>query len=322
MKGEHIMKHSFVFLAALGLSSAGNAASVVLSPGVLLDVESDRAFVVDPSGFTQHLDLGNGAARWVSPDKAYPLALADGVLVTLSAPDSSGTAVLLLLNPVSGEAIDRVSFDLPETVSANFFPRPKRRFQASAVDTPEGVRIFWRHEFQELRGAAIAEIDQAGNEVINPITVEAGSFDLVRDQNRYYAVPVRTDFSVPAVPALALGDAERVADVSGVQLRAADNRHIQTSQALPHDTFGQIYQWSIYNRQGERQGGYKSPYAHAPFVVTEGMMVIREQPFGYAESDGSWVERGTRLVVIDLASGTERWSFQVLDQEYRGPLPP
>ncbi|MBK8284486.1 MAG: hypothetical protein IPK97_06155 [Ahniella sp.] len=316
------MIRTITFLAALGLASASNAAPVVLSPGVLVDVEGDRAFAVDPSGFTQYIELGNGAARWVSPETAYPLVLADGFLVALAAPDWPGSAVVLLLNPSSGEIIDRVSFDLPETVAANFFPKPKRKFEASAVDTPEGVRIFWRHEFRELRGAVIVETDQNGDEVINPITIETGAFDLVRDQNRHYAVPVRTAFSQPPALTVALNDNERLADISGTQLRAADNRHVQTFQALPHDTFGQIYQWSVFDRTGERKGGYTSPYSRAPFVVDDGTLVIRDQPFGYAEANGSWTERGTRLVGINLASGTERWSFPVLDQEYRGPLPP
>jgi len=316
------MKRIIPLFVLLVMGGFGQAAPVALSPGVLLDLESHRAFVVDPSGFTQRLDLHGGAASWVSPEIAYPLVLADGVLVTLAAPDARGAAVLLLLDPGSGAVIDRISVDLPESVSANFFPSPKRRFKASAIDTPDGVRIFWSQESRTLRGAAIVEVDADGNEVINPATIEQGAFDLVRDQDRYFAIPVRSAFALPTPPVVALADRERLADVPGVQLRAADNRHVQTAQTRPHETFGLIHQWSIHDRTGQRLGGYASPYAYTPFVVDDGTMVIRDLPIGFAASDGRWVERGTSLVAIDLASGTERWRVPVLDDEYRGPMPP
>lgn len=316
------MKRIIPFLAAFGIAGVGEAATVVLSPGVLLDAGSDRAFVVDPSGFTQTLDLRTGTARWVSPEIAYPLELADGILVTLAAPDVRGAAVLLLLDPTSGAVIDRVSMDLPETVSANFFPSPKRRFRASAIDTPEGVRVVWSHESRTLRGAAIVEIDADGNEVINPVSIEQGAFDLVRDQDRYFAIPVRSTVDLPKPMPLALGDQERLADVPGTQLRAADNRHVQTSYSLPDEKFGIVHRWSIHDRTGQRLGGYLSPYAFAPFVVKDDSMLIRDRPLGFAESDGRWIERGASLVAIDLASGAERWRIPVLDDEYRGPMPP
>ena len=107
-----------------------------------------------------------------------------------------------------------------------------------------------------------------------------------------------------------------------MQLRAADNRHVQASEARPHETFGLVHDWSIHDRTGARQGGYTSPYAYAPFVVDDGTMILRDQPFGHADGEGRWIERGTRLVGVDLASGSERWSFPVLDSEYRGPMPP
>lgn len=316
------MKRSIVLIGTLVLAGLGHATPVALSPGVLVDLAGEHAFAVDPDGFTQKLDLGNGAASWVSPEKAYPLVVADGLLVTLAAPDAPGSAVILLLDPGSGGVVDRVSFDLPESVSANFFPTPKRRFRAAARDTLEGVRIIWSQESRTLRGAAIVEIDAAGNEEINPGTVQQGAFDLVRDQERYYAIPVRTALAEPSPAPLALPAAARIPDLPGEQLRAADDRHVHVSEAVPHEQFGQVYRWSIHDRTGARKGGYTSPYAFAPFVASDDLLVIRDQPFGHAERGDRWVERGARLVVIDLASGTERWSFQVLDSEYRGPMPP
>lgn len=316
------MKRNYLFVALLALGGFSQAKPLELSPGVLVDSEIGLAFVVDPNGFTRQLQLGDGAAVWTSPERAYPLAIADGHLIALAGPEEPGTANLLLMDPNTGSVVDRISIDLPESVSANFFPQPGQRFQASVVDTDDGVRFQWRHEVRALRGAAIVELDAAGNEVINPLTVSTGAFDLVTAQNRYFAVPVRAEMAPVPVPTLALQGSERVPGVAGEQYRAADNRHALTSEAKEHDVFRQVYTWSVYDREGARVGKYTSPYARAPYLVSNNRLVLRDQPVGYANASGQWQERGTRLVVADLSSGRELWSVEVLDHQYRGPTPP
>lgn len=308
-------------MAALLAAGSATAAPLSLSPGVLIDSAEQMAIAVDPTGYTNRLNLTDGAIAWKSAEKVYPLALADGILLGVGVPDAPGTANLIVMRPATGEIEDRVAIDLPENVSANVFPRPKRRFAASVLDTPEGMRVFWRHEYAELRGAATMEIDSEGNEAINPITVLTGAFDLVRDGDRYYAVPIRGAFEEPSAPILALADEERVAGVPGVQYRAADNTHALVSAASDDDVFGTIWTWTIYERSGRAKGGYRSPYAYVPYLVSGDHLIIRDQPIEYLKR-GEMVARGTRLVSIDLSSGAERWSFDVLDQEYRGPLPP
>ncbi len=308
-------------MAALLAAGSAMAAPLSLSPGVLIDNAEQMAITVDPNGYTHRLDLADGAVRWKSSEKVYPIALADGILLGVGVPDEPGTANLIVMRPTTGEIDDRIAIDLPETVSANVFPSPNRRFAASVLDTPEGVRVFWRHEFSELRGAAILEIDSEGNETINPVTVLSGAFDLVRDGGRYYALPVRGAFEEPSAPVLALSDGERIAGVTGVQYRAADNTHAVVSSAGNDDVFGLVWQWTVYDWNGRSKGGYRSPYSVLPFLVSDNSLIVRDLPLEYLER-GEMVARGTRLVSIDLSSGAERWSFDVLDQEYRGPMPP
>lgn len=316
------MIRSTLTAAALLAANAVSAAPVALSPGVIVMADEKAAFIADPQGFTQRISLDTGASSWLSGEKVYPLAVADGRLIGIGAPALPGSANLILLNPQSGALVDRVSIDLPESVTASLFALPNRRFGASLLDTSEGARIIWRYESSELRGAAVMETDQSGEEAINPITVMEGAFDLVRSGDRYYAVPVRAAFDAPSVPAVVLANNERVAGIDGMQFRAADDAHIMASQAQSDARFGHVYTWSLYTRDGQRKGEFKSPYSHVPFIVNGSQLLIRDQAVEYADANGDWVKLGTRLRAIDLASGTERWSVEVLDPEYRGPLPP
>lgn len=304
------------------LTSLSHAAPIALSTGIVVDTDKDLAFAVAPDGHTRQLQLRDGSSVWTSEEKAFPLALADGYLMSLAASEASGSAILLLLDPNTGRAADRISIDLPEAVSADFFAKPGQRFEASIVDTEEGVRFYWRYERQPLRGAAIIEIDAQGNEVINPITVESGAFDLVSEQNRHFAIPVRSEAAVPSGPTVALQGEERVPGLEGEQYRAADNQHIQTATAMPDQTFGRVYQWSFFDRAGNPLGRYQSAYARAPFVLNDHTVILREQPIAFANEGGRWTERGPRLLVVNLNSGQELWSFDVLDTQYRGPQPP
>ena len=316
-----MFRYSIVFAALLS-AQAALSASATLSPGVIVDLEVGAAFAIDREGRTQRVSLASGAIGWISGEQSFPLALADGRLVALGATSVAGSATLLVIDPANGKLVDRVSIDLPESVSASFFPNPNQRFTATVLDTPEGVRVFWRHEQRALRGAAIEELDQNGELSINPTTVHIGAFDLVIDNRRYYAVPVLGTLAEPNMRPLALADAERLPEQAGVQYRAADNNDVMTSQATPDDIFGSIYRWSVFDRQGKRIGGYRSPYAFAPFVVNADTLLIREQPFEYRNALGESQSRLARIACIELSTGRERWAFNVLDQQYRGPMPP
>lgn len=316
------MIRSTLTAAALLAAGAISAAPLALSPGVILIPDEGIAYAADPRGYTQRIALDTGTPDWVSSEKVYPLAVADGWLIGIGAPDAPGSANVILLNPRSGEVEDRVSFDLPEAVTANVNAQPQRRFLASLLDTPEGVRVYWRHEHAELRGAAVMEPDADGNAAINPMTVLQGAIDLVHGGDSYIAVPIRGPVTEPVAPTVALAESERVNGLPGVQFRATDNAHVMVSSAQPDTRFGQLYNWSVYARDGARKGAYQSPYSYAPFTVIGDQLLIRDQPIDYTNTRGNRVQHGTRLVAIDLASGAERWSMEVLDSQYRGPLPP
>lgn len=316
------MIRSILTMVALVASNPLMATPIALSPGVIVSPEREAAFIADPRGMTQRVSLETGLPDWVSAEPVYPLALADGWLIGLGAPDGPGSAKLILMNPENGGVEDRVSIDLPESVTANVFPQPGRRFLASLLDTAEGARVFWRYEYAELRGAAVVEADGNGEESINPVSVQSGAFDLIQAAGRYYAVPVRASYSEPEAPLVVLADSERVRGVDGRQFRAANDTHVMTSDAQPDARFGQLYQWAVYQRDGERVGGFQSPYSRLPFAVSGGQMLVRDLPVEYADQRGRWVSRGTRLTAIKLSDGSELWSVDVLDHEYRGTLPP
>ena len=131
------MIRSTLTAAALLAAGAISAAPLALSPGVILIPDEGIAYAADPRGYTQRIALDTGTPDWVSSEKVYPLAVADGWLIGIGAPDAPGSANVILLNPRSGEVEDRVSFDLPEAVTASIVSNsPPTSVQARPVTAP------------------------------------------------------------------------------------------------------------------------------------------------------------------------------------------
>ena len=103
-----------------------------------------------------------------------------------------------------------------------------------------------------------------------------------------------------------IGDA-RIAGVEGVQFRAADDVYAQVSTAVSDDLLGTQWRWTVHERaSGRSVANLILPYANAPF----------------REASGGYASYAARLVALDLGSGRELWSADVLDGTYRGVLPP
>jgi len=127
-----------------GFADAAHAAASRLAPGVLVDADAGRAFVTDPAGFAQAISLADGRSAWISREPAVPLLESGGRLFALGRIEARGVGLLLLLDPATGEVLDRVAFDVPEHVAASLVPRPKVRFGiANASSAGSTTRPRW-----------------------------------------------------------------------------------------------------------------------------------------------------------------------------------
>lgn len=313
-----------VLLAALGAATligpASAASSLNLAPGVVVSADLTRAFVSASDGRVQAIELDGGRIAWTSMERASPLALVDGRLLALGSVEQSGLGMVLLLDPASGDARDRIAFDLPETVSADLFPQPSRSFAATLSETGGGLRLHWRYRGRPLRGALIAT-DAEGEPDVGQATELEGAVDLLLGGSRAYAVPLRDVVDYPPTAAPDLAASEQLPGIVGRQFRAADSQHVLASQG--EEVAGGLNRWTVYARTGGTAlGSLQSAYAYAPFVVAAGQLVYLAAPQQSLDADGRLTELPMRLVGHDLGDGRERWSVAVLDPQFRGPFPP
>ncbi len=316
---DGLMIKRLVLLAGLGMTAplvAAETQSIGISGGALVDAGRELLYVADPRGYTQAIVLDDGRASWVSAERAYPIAFAHDRLLALGAVDQFGLGMLLLIDPGTGIAVDRIAFDLPEGVSASPVAQPQRKFSVSTLETAAGVRIFWTYSSRPLRGALIVdENGSTGGET------QEGVIDFVIGSGRNHAIPVLEAVTAPTALTPDLRADEKLPGVTGDQFRSADADHVLASNPIDGSA-SDGYRWTIHaQRDAEALGQLESPYAQAPFVVRGSKLIYRAQAYGALVS-GNWVETPTRLVAFDLENARELWSVPIMDHEYRGPLPP
>jgi hypothetical protein len=305
-------------LLALCLSPVLHAA-VELSPGVLVEADSKRVYLSAADGHMEARALSDGAVEWRSSERGLLIAEAGDRLLALGQAGRFGWGMLLLVDRNSGEVLDRIAFDLPETVSAAVMAEPMRRFDVRAEPTGTGMRLHWSYEAHPLRGALMLEEGAVASDTVQL----SGVIDLELATAAAFVQPrpeLQAD-SQRASPQLSAE--ERIQSIEGRQFRAADNRHVLVSAAVEDPVYGFSWRWQLYARNGVRAAAeFERPFALAPFVLVEDTLLLQSPPVDSVDAAGAWSGHGLRLSAVELGTGKELWGVELLDRNFSGPLPP
>jgi hypothetical protein len=310
-------------LAALLLTSSFAARAAVLHDGVVVDAARSLAYVMQPAGGIDAVDLAHGATRWHSADGERPLTLAGGVLVAQAAPGANGELRIVALDlDKNGARSAEADFALPAGLRADVAETLQQTFRVKASPSAQGVVVTWSAQpLANLPGRSAQRLEEtpavAGNAVraqeVRQGTVlfdpRAGSLLALAAADARQLVagrsPVAASLSAPTA-------AER-------RFASADGRHVLASRRTAGAT--PSYTWTISDAAtGAVLGTVSSTVAMTPFVVAGGELIHVAQP-GSRHEGTQWVARTLRLRAIDLATGKEAWSRDLRDTAYRGPVP-
>lgn len=302
--------HRFLLaLPLLLLASLGHAAGVPLGPAVVVDAGQGLAWIAAPAGRIAAVDLANGTLRWNGPAQGHPLArLEPGLLVALQ-PDDTGVWPFAWVNPDTGAVGERFSASLPADVLASLEALPNQRFEVFVRAVEGGVELHWFSQRWAFRGAKL-EDDEGVIQREGVVRVEAAS-------SRAYA-----DASRPQRPRIDLAPGERLAGISEVQLRAADDRHVMQRSAVEDAVLGQRWRWQIDERNGTRVASVTLAEAAAPWMINGTQLLWVARPLLIANESGEFIETPARLIAVGLADSEELWSVALRDPVFRSSMPP
>ncbi len=307
-------------------ASAASPAGITLHDGVVIDAARSLAYVMQPAGGIDAVDLARGTTRWHSAGGERPLTLAGGALVAQAAPGANGELRIVALDlDRNGARSAEADFALPAGLRADVAETLQQTFRVKASPSAQGVVITWSAQpLANLPGRSAQRLEEtpavAAN-AVRPQEVRQGT--------------VLFDPQAGSLLALAAADARQL--VAGSQqvppvaatlsaptaaerrFASADGRHVLASRRSAGAAGS--YTWTISDAAtGAVLGTVSSAVAMAPFVVSGGELIHVVQPGSHHEGT-QWVARTLRLRAVDLATGNEAWSRDLRDTAYRGPVP-
>ncbi len=312
----------FTLLTALCAFTASPArAARLLGDGAVFDASRGIAFVAQPQGGIEALDLATGKAIWRSAAAAKPLALLEGVLLAQDEPGTGSALRLATLDPATGAAKARFELTLPEGSKATVTDNLRGTFRVrAAADGDRAVAIAWTATAaQPLRGFLPPEGSRA------PMIPAAAAGGFRRGAARLDlatggVVPVADAEIVGVAAAIDRGIGSRAGAALGSGLDSIDGRHALTSERVAGSLH--TYRWSISDRATEKViAVLDAPVSLAPFVVVGNQVIYLAQPEVRREN-GLTLHKPLRLRSLDLSTGAEVWQAVVRDSAYRGPVPP
>ena len=294
-------------IAAAGFNEAASAMN-----GVVVAESSPWAWVSDRAGLVTAIDLSDGSARWRGPARGSPLALYQGQLVVMTAPDGAGKLNILLVDPQTGSVDRGFIAELPEAVVASPAALPSQRFEAW-TSVENGLLVSWEYQWAPLRGALMG----ADNSVSRMQSLEGA---VLLDLNVSSATPALADQQARRRDLAADG---RLAQLDGTQFRSGDSSHVLVANAIEDPKLGWKWRWQLHERSsGEALGHITAASSTAPFWVRGNRVIWQADPIDAADGSGRWVAHGSRLLAQNLANDKIAWSFDIADRIYLGTLPP
>lgn len=297
-----------------------------LRPGVVVDVDRGRLYLMSPNRTIEAVDLGNGGVLWTSNQAARPLVLGNGLLTAQSeeAP-SPNTLGLVVLDAERGRSVAKNSVALPPNVRASIDDRLSSKFVASAVTVGENSFVSWEHREAPVRGIPPGTDDADPRE-------RAPAAALVR---RETSGVVRLNLRSGEVSAMAPGDmppgarearraftAALAVSEDPSQRRSIDGRHVLRSERIADDRVWDKYRWTIIERAtGGKVGELRSHLSQSAFIVVKNRIIFDTGPFA-RRTDAGIVQQPPMVRAVDLGSGKEVWSRPIRDTAYRGTSPP
>lgn len=314
-----------LFAQSADLAAAGNS---TLRDGVV--VGSDLAFAMNPAGGVEAIDLATGEIRWTSTDALRPLVLAGEMLVAQGPAGRAGVLPILTLDSATGAVRGTaIEVELPEGVWARAKDGLQRRFNAQAY-MDRGVVVTWTATRAGKKTPAQGYMPAAneGNAPGQGVAAKAptGIYENFQGVARVdlatrSAAPVRGLAARTARAQVGLHTGTYIDGAEGRQFLSADGRHVLVSKMVQTESPWNAYRWTLYERGGARLGEVSSSMSAAPFVVRAGRLVVEARP-GVVMENGKLVEQPLRLTGIDLTTGSEVWTREITDAEYKGPFAP
>ncbi|MEM7081561.1 MAG: hypothetical protein AAF465_02425 [Pseudomonadota bacterium] len=302
----------FVFGCAW-LSSAALAEShnafVTLGNGVVVDVQNERLYTMNPKTGIEATNIATGERLWRSVAADRPLSIREGTLLAQSSAEKSGQLELAYLTAESGELLRATRLSVDDSVWARTTDTLDHRFvlQSTGADS-----LHWQHTTKKIQGARLDRAEPQALRTEGFLRADFSTRSVAHSDTGLRASTIR-DFRA-SVPDGAVGKRA---------LYSADRQHIATHRPLSPQArqSGQRYEWHVYSADGKRLQTFASAVSFSPYIIV-GNRLLYVTPARKWRAEERTEINPMSVRAIDLNSGVELFKVPVKDTRYNGPFPP
>ena len=283
-----------------------------LDKGLVLDLNGNIGYIMNPDGTIGSINLSNGQSRWDSSQKGKPLAFVNNqLLVQLEDSVPSNDFRIGYLNNASGAVTQSQNKLLNNNIKAGVQSTMKYSFDTRVKMINGQVNLSWDYEPTVFRGIAQGEsqdVARKGVFRINQTNLNMGNLGM----NNFSIEGPRISKELANNP---------ITSASGRQFSSIQDDYVVVIEKVANDSQWKKYKWTVYTRAGRRVGSIRSNLSFRPFYIVDNTLIFTTVPT-VRNVNGELVEEPKSLVGYDLTTGNQSWTQEILDLEYRGPYPP
>jgi hypothetical protein len=329
--------------------SQAEVKSFELTPGVVVSLDKNEAYVMKPEGGIAAVGLAQGDELWRSSEAAKPLNVSGDLLISQAEPKAGERSlrIVTLNTGENGRTEVQQSVELPKGVNPMIGETPNRSFKAVARVVTGEAAVAWEYAERPLRGARMGQevlpeeaaplpgrdepgrpggrraLEEEEEVEAGNMQVTNGSFRLNLKSGEVSAKRLGSNAAERrALRAAQSAPPARIAGVPEPQFRSADGGYVMHPEPVADDTVWDKYLWTVYDAStGERIGQVKSHVRYAPFFVAGKLLVTTTGPALRQTAQGA-VEEPLQVKALDLTTGEVAWAQPIRDTVNRLPPPP
>jgi hypothetical protein len=326
--------------------SQQTANSFELAPGVVVDLNTNRAYVMQPGGGIAALSLDRGDKLWNSTDAAKPLTVSGNLLVSQAEPEEEANELeIVTLNAEDqGRRVFAQTIPLPARVRPSITRSAARSFTATADVVTGDAAVTWEYQERFVQGKR-PERELLPGETESPGALPPGALRTAQGEvveggpktetaNGAFRLNLKSGAVTPQKPerrsapiaeaglAVELSPSQQLSGVPQPQFLSADGKYVLSPKLATDGAPWDKYVWTIYDRNtGEPRGEFRTHVRYAPFFVAGSLVVYQIGPYERKTANGM-VEEPLQLRAVNLKNGEIVWSQPIRDTVERAAPPP
>jgi len=318
----------------------GKRAMQQLFPGVIVDSDSNRVFLMKPKGGVQSVSIVEGETIWASDKCDKPIGLVNGRIIALKSRPNNELRVVAL-DPATGEQKVTGAIELPETASGLVDRTLDGKLEAVANVAEDEATVTWTYQSSNIQGKPRDEVEQAAlpRRRLNPVFENSDDPQTAVEQPRSSDGQFKFNLASGETSKLSTADAEAasaempnfapqkaamaiaIPEIAGRQFVSSDGLHTLVSNKAEGGDSWFKYELRVFeNESRDEIGKFRSSRPVVPFKVIGSTVLVVTESYERL-IDGENVLEPRKLRAFDLENGNEIWSREIRDTRYNGPVP-